>query len=384
MSPAPRPFPADLRLLTALRAFAAMLVVLFHFGARAAPGSPLHTAIVERGQLGVDIFFVLSGFILAHVYLGRLAAGRFAFGEFLAARIARLYPMHLAMLAAAAAIGWLAMRHGQPLAIYGPPMGLDPVTGGGWAWHLAANLVLVQAWGMLNGYYFNDVSWSISAEAAAYLLFPMIGVLALAFGNRAWLRLLAALALYACAQVAAEVAFGAGLGELTWNFGALRILPEFALGVAFYGLGTTHRPPTGVLGWLAPATIATVMLAMTLGAPVEVMPPLFGAVILMLANCERDGLVPPARLLAPTVYLGEISYSTYMLHLLLGTAALNTAARLLGRDGQSLPTVAIAGTVAIVLLASAVSYHLVELPGRHLLRTLIGPNSANRRVTATQ
>jgi peptidoglycan/LPS O-acetylase OafA/YrhL len=380
MSPSARPFPADLRLLTALRAFAAMLVVLYHLAARSNVASVLHTTLIDRGQLGVDIFFVLSGFILAHVYLARVQAKRFAFAEFLSARIARLYPMHLAMLAAAAAVGWLAMRHGQPLAVYGPPMGLDPATGGGLAGHLAANLALVQAWGALKGYYFNDVSWSISAEAAAYILFPVIAAAALAFGNKSWLRLIAALMVYGACESVARAFLGTGLDELTWHFGVLRILPEFALGVAFYKLGMAKPLPAAVLRWLTPTAIAAVLLLMSIGTPVVILPPLFGAVILLLAASEREGLAPPSWLLRPLVYLGEISYSTYMLHLLLGTAYLNVAARVFHIDPQALPSWQIAGAVLVVLLASSASYHLIEQPGRRLLRAAMPPAALSRRV----
>jgi len=368
MIAAPRPFPAELRLLTALRAFAALLVVLFHFAARTAPGSVLHTTFIDHGQLGVDVFFVLSGFILAHVYLARIGAGRFEHGEFLINRFARLYPMHLLMLLVAFANGLLGFYRGLSPDVYGPPLGLDPVTGGGFGWHLLTNLALAHAWGTVDGHYFNPVSWSISAEAFAYLLFPAIAAGALWFGNKAWLRLLAALLLYGCCEAGARVLLGAGLNDLSWRFGILRILPEFTLGVAIYGLGTAKSVPKHLLRWLTPVAIAGTLVLLALGAPVAVMPPLFGVVILLLANSERAGLVPPGWLLRPLVYLGEISYSTYMLHLLLGKAYFNALSRLAGYDPHVLPAGQVVLAILLMVLASAVTFHLVEQPGRQLLR----------------
>ena len=372
MSNPNRPYPAELKLLTALRAFAALLVVLFHFAARTAPQSVLHTTFIDHGQLGVDVFFVLSGFILAHVYLDRLSAGRFAHGDFLVNRFARLYPMHLLMLAAAILNGLVSMYRGLPLAIYGPLVGIDPATGGGAGWNLLANLALVHAWGTTNGHYFNAVSWSISAETFAYLLFPAFAAAALMFGNKSWLRLLAALSLYALCEAGARVVLGAGLDDLSWRFGIVRILPEFALGVALYSLGAGKAMSADLLCWLTPAVVALAVAMMALGAPVVLMPPLFGFVILLLANCEREALVPPDWLLRPLVYLGEISYSTYMLHLLLGKVYFNALARLLAYDPHALPAWQVVLAVVPMLLASAVTFHVVEQPGRRLLRAVCG------------
>ena len=373
MSIPARPYPADLRLLTALRAFAALLVVLFHFADRTAPGSGLHTTLIGHGQLGVDVFFVLSGFILAHVYLARVEAGRFAHGEFLVNRLARLYPMHLLMLAVAIANGWLSMHRGLPVEVYGPPLGIDPSTGGGFGRHLLSNLLLLQAWGADNGHYFNAVSWSISAEGFAYLLFPAIAGVALLFGKKSSLRLISAVLFYVCCETLAQVVLGAGLNDLSWRYGIARILPEFALGVAFYGFGLTKPMPAATLRWLTPAVIAQALLMMASGAPVALMPPVFGLVIMLLANCEREGVVPPAWLLKPSVYLGEISYSTYMLHLLLGKIYFNALSRLAGYDPHALPAWQAVLAIVPMILASAVTFHLIEQPGRRLLKTALQP-----------
>lgn len=371
-----RPYPADLRLLTALRAFAALLVVLFHFSARTAPGSVLHTTLIERGQLGVDVFFVLSGFILAHVYFGQIVSGRFRHDNFLVARFARLYPMHLLMTAVAVAMGfWGLYRGGAAMGATSHLLGNDAATGGGSAWNFLITLGLVQAWGTTNGHYFNAVSWSISAEAFAYVLFPAIAALALKFGSRAWLRLTVALAFYACCEAASHVALGSGISDLSWHFGILRILPEFILGVAFYGLGAQTSLPRRVLMIVAPCVLAAVNLMLILGAPVAVMPPLFGLCILMLANAERDRLLPPDWLFRPLVYLGEISYSTYMLHLLLGQIYFNVMARLFHFDPHDLPVWQVFAAVAVMIAASALTFQFVERPGRDLLR-----NSSRRTV----
>jgi peptidoglycan/LPS O-acetylase OafA/YrhL len=382
MTSQPKPFPSDLRMLTALRALAALMVVLFHFADRTAPGSALHTTLIDHGQLGVDIFFVLSGFILAHVYLERCAQGRFAMGDFLVNRLARLYPMHLVMLLLAVGNGLAAWRNGLALEVYGPMLGLDPVTGHGALWNLLTSLTLTHAWGTTNGHYFNSVSWSISAEAAAYLLFPLIAAASLAFGARAKQRMAVAVLVYLACELAARCLLGAGLNDLSWRYGILRILPEFAMGVAVYGLGVARPLSRDALLWLLPAGLGLTIGLLALGAPVAVMPPLFAGVILLIASAEREHLTPPAWALNPLVYLGEISYSTYMLHLFLGKVYFNALARLFGYDPHALPAYQCVLALVPILLASAVSYHCVEQPGRTLLKRLWQARARSRTLPA--
>src|SRR5471032_1559875 len=90
------PAVRDLRPLTALRFFAAMWVVLYHYWPNL--NGEHMPALVAHGYLGVELFFVLSGFILCHVYLDQFASGRFRYGGFLWARLARVYPLHIAAL----------------------------------------------------------------------------------------------------------------------------------------------------------------------------------------------------------------------------------------------------------------------------------------------
>src|SRR3569832_1585964 len=102
--------PAEhLKPLTSMRFFAAMWVVLYHYWPNLDPHTP---ALVSKGYLGVELFFVLSGFILCHVYLQGAGEGRFKYGSFLWARLARVYPLHLATLLGVGAMGGAALLAG--------------------------------------------------------------------------------------------------------------------------------------------------------------------------------------------------------------------------------------------------------------------------------
>jgi peptidoglycan/LPS O-acetylase OafA/YrhL len=152
--------------LTALRFFAAAWVVLYHYwpnlNAAATPD------FAAKGYLGVELFFVLSGFVISYVYQGQVERGGFRYGAFLWARLARVYPLHLATLGAV-----LLMALGAAAA--GVAVGAEVFD----AAALPANLALVHAWGFAPTAAFNHPSWSISAEWFAYLTFPLFAAVAL-------------------------------------------------------------------------------------------------------------------------------------------------------------------------------------------------------------
>src|SRR6185369_10335568 len=86
----------ELPSLTALRGIAAIVVMIYHFATMAFGRDDLPEAI-KRGYMAVDLFFLLSGFVLSHVY-GRhfvITIDRRDLASFAWARLARIYPVHL-------------------------------------------------------------------------------------------------------------------------------------------------------------------------------------------------------------------------------------------------------------------------------------------------
>src|SRR6476620_1549067 len=151
--------PPDLRALTTLRFLAAAWVVLYTaWPHRDVSWVPV---AVTKGYLGVEVFFVLPGFILSHVYLAAAGEKRFRYDGFLSARIARVYPLHLVTL-----FGMIGLGVAATIA------GLS-IDGSLTDWRaLPAHLTLTHAWGLAPISAFNHPSWSISAEWVAYLTFP--------------------------------------------------------------------------------------------------------------------------------------------------------------------------------------------------------------------
>lgn len=345
--------PQNLKPLTALRFFAAMWVVCFHFWDNLGTTMP---AFVAKGYLGVELFFVLSGFILSHVYLERFRDGAFSFREFLWARLARIYPLHIAIVA------------GLALLIFG--LSVVGITAGDklivWS-SLPAQITLTQAWGLAPQGGWNHPSWSISAEWFAYLTFPAFAFVA----ARLWARPRLAMVLAAVVLVALYIGFNAIAGfpltRATILWGALRIVPCFALGcsiwLAWRGEVVKTRTQALVVSGLS---LAALVASTTFGLPDFVSVLACAGLILGLGSAAKAG---SSLLSAPVlVYLGEVSFAVYMVCIpwqLVFTEGLQKVAHV---DPEHMPLAVWAVMLAGVVPAAMVMHHLVERPARDLMR----------------
>lgn len=356
-----------LKPLTAIRFFAALWVVLYAYWPKLGLDSP---TLVARGDLGVELFFILSGFILCHVYLPQTEAADFHYGRFLWARLARIYPLHLATLIGIGIMGVAALAMGLTLS--------HPVL----VWRdLPAQLLLVHAWGFASEAAWNHASWSISAEWFAYLSFPAFAWLAIKARNKPGVAVAASLAflalLYACYQALA----GQSLTRATFAWGALRIVPCFAYGCALYLLWRTGaaqgrvRAPLG-----AAAALAAMLLSAQFGAPDAVTVAFAGALILFLAGLASGG----SGLLSHPVliWLGEVSYAVYMVFVPWELLYGGVTGKLLGINSDQMPIFIWLGLVVGVLPTAAIAHHLVERPARDLMRKWT-PGSAVRGLKTT-
>jgi len=156
--------------IDAVRGIAALLVAcVWHIyfltgGSRTGPldGWPVFTWLHNYGWTLVDLFFVVSGYIFSHVYLdqGRLKG---SLGAFALARFARLYPLHLATLLLMAA-----------LVPWGTPPSLGYAAND--AWHFGLNLLMLQDVGLDANLSFNIPAWSLSIELICYAIFAGLAV----------------------------------------------------------------------------------------------------------------------------------------------------------------------------------------------------------------
>ncbi len=358
--------PQDLRPLTALRFGAALWVALFAFwpdlDVRLMPN------LIAKGYLGVELFFVLSGFILCHVYLAQTGEKRFSYGGFLWARIARVYPLHLATLIGVGVLALGAIAAG---------MSIDHNILN-WS-SLPANLALVHAWGFAPVAGWNHPSWSISAEWFAYLCFPAFAFVAWRLRERPITAVIGAVAFLVGLYIVFQMLAGFSLTQATIRWGALRIVPCFALGCALYLVHRKIALPRP--GWIAAGVAVAITIAGSLSAPDALIVPLCGALILALGALpnERAGWLASK----PAVYLGEISYSVYMVVVPWKLLAVNAASKLTG-GGDKLQLFVWLAVVLMLPVVAAVSYHLVEFPARKALRGIAQRRALRRRAGEAQ
>jgi peptidoglycan/LPS O-acetylase OafA/YrhL len=334
----------ELPALTALRGIAAWWVVLYHmrpvlephFGTRV-------VAFLAYGNLAVDLFFLLSGFVIYLNYAGRIAERRMRVRDFLFRRFSRIYPLHFVML-----LAWTGFAAAAAVAGSLGPEESDPA-------YLLASYLLVQNWGVGDQLQWNVPAWSISTEAFAYLLFPALLALLAPWRRQAW-ALAAALAIAGMAVHFLFWAFGLPFPDAIPRTGLFRCVVQFAMGM---GLCELYRRLDGRTDLARPLLAASALLGCAFalgGAPV--VPLAWAALILGLALGGGGAL--SAR---PLVYLGTISYATYLSHYL--------AYRLfkipfMAADGTA-SMAAITGFWLFLLLLSAGLYHVVERPAQRRL-----------------
>lgn len=167
---------AQIRNLTPLRGIAALVVLIFHyhlFAARLVPADASY--LMNKLYLMVDLFFVLSGFIMYHVYGESFRSGvsMDKLGPFLRARFARIYPLHIATLMLVIAMYLLVKFLGTPLAWWSNVLDESAIL---------SHVLMLQGMGTHQDATWNTPAWSISVEWWAYMLFPFL-VLALAKGK---------------------------------------------------------------------------------------------------------------------------------------------------------------------------------------------------------
>lgn len=361
---------ADFSSLTALRGVAALGVVLFHVDVclfYRDMGTLLPktaSGLIANGYLWVDLFFILSGFVIHHAYRERLSLGwrwSSALG-FYRARFLRIYPLHLALTALLAlAVGvagtlWPTLKDGSWDTFF--------------AWSaLPSNLVLTHAMNQHSYLSWNIVSWSIGAEwwcyAAALVAVPLLA----RFGR--WAGGLCMVA-GAAVLVALYVIVGRDTLDITFDHGVVRCLGGFLIGLGLYQvcvLGGSLRGPAA--DGLAIAAAIGLALVMHFDATDLVAVPLFAALVLALSASSGGA----HRLFATPAlqYLGRISYSIYLVHGLV-FLGLWYAAPALGWRFET-PAAAwlfAAGFLALTLGGASLSYRFIEAPAQRLARRAPG------------
>lgn len=385
-----------IRQLTGIRFVAAFWVLLYHLqdplDRIGVMDIPVLSDVIRVGRLGVDLFFALSGFIIAHTYLTkmgpRLAVG--AAANFWWLRLARIYPVHFVMLNIA---GVAVIAQAWVTGVDKDRPWLNPVD-------YVRNLLLIQEWGPHPDRGWNVVAWSLSMEWLAYLVFPLLVLLLYALHKRVSTPVLVLAWCIALAPLLWR-------GSLTidpyytdlWG-SVIRVLSEFTAGAITYLIvlrcipDGSHDPRPSVE---RTATVVSVLMPLMVVA---------GAVFLgrwttaqspiTLSDPEAEPLppyfhlwlVPPlivwigalalsrrgqARWLATDTLIlgGVVSYSLYMTHLVwfgVWRAGMNA----IGIESGPLYAVSVVLAIAGAFVVAWLMWRIVEEPCRRWMRKLIG------------
>jgi peptidoglycan/LPS O-acetylase OafA/YrhL len=352
--------------LEGMRGLAAVGVVLYH--------SYYHWQInqiplIEHGNLFVDLFFVISGFVISHIYTSRLRSAQ-DLARFAVLRSARLYPLHLFTLLLLAAITLASAWAQGAWGLRFPRLHMSMLSNND-VQHFFENLCMLQALLSPNTPSFNSPSWSISAEYFTYFIFAFAVFMA------AWQRALLRLTFAALALL--PLGYLLWNGSLTGDDRLLRCLGGFFGGTLVYLAWTRLQP--GLQRRLGrglaahAAELAAVALAglalwycgegrgqfLTLGC--------FALLVFLLA----DGAGVVTRFLKHRYIqaLGKWSYSIYMVHFTI-ILLLSDLAKLFWSRGPSVFMYWHAGRVALLTLllvtlvlgVASLTYRYVEDPPR--------------------
>jgi peptidoglycan/LPS O-acetylase OafA/YrhL len=343
--------------LTGLRFVAALYVFAFHIHIRwpMAENGSYVANFLNEGAVGMSLFFMLSGYILAYTYAEKNTSALMFYRN----RFARIYPIYA--VAALLTLPWLFQNpFSNTFSVVVLQAGVL----------VTADALMIQAWfPQLWAFWNNAASWSLSTEMFFYALFPLL-LPAAALLNKAWLILVMA-AVYVLSELP-------GLTYLVFQprptyglqiFYAMPIfrLPEFAMGMLVYFASRRVRD-SGLIRIAAP--MALLMLVAYLGTVGSEIPifvpnnwivvPAVALLIAYLATCDSA----LARLLStrPFVWSGKISYCFYSFQFFVIFSVL-TVPMYFPNTGF----IVFCFTFVILILISAIGYHLIEEPFRRRL-----------------
>ncbi|MBW0113119.1 acyltransferase, partial [Pseudonocardia sp. KRD-182] len=356
-----------------------MWVVAFHFHFTAMTGVTEVVGVlgplITSGALGVDLFFVLSGFVIAHTYLASMGPALHVgtTARFVWARFCRMWPVYALVfhLFGLWLLARLVLGSDDVIAF----QGVQPIVSvGQWV----QQLLMVQMWNneFLDGASWVGPTWSISAEWLAYLLFPVAALVFFRLRNLPLLVLGVGAVALMLPIASAYATAGDPYYEWSW---AVRILCGFGAGVLVH-LVVRRLPRTEPVRRVASTTAWLLPLLMAVGLYCgQFVAPGFGGVVIVgfpvlvgaLALADRG----PATVLSRPALVqgGKVSYSLYLVHIpmfeILWLAQAYVPAL---RGGVLGHLVALAVIVATYPVAAA-AFRFVEEPARRRLRRIGAP-----------
>ena len=342
-----------------IRAIAVLAIIVFHANAKALPG----------GYLGVDIFFVLSGFLITSILLREHDSGTFSIARFYERRIRRILPALFAMLAATAVIAYVVML---PYELRVFSQNLVAVV------LFSSNILFWQRAGFFDFYFDGPAhlnpllhTWSLGVEEQFYVVFPLLLALAWRWGRRRAFQTVLAVAV-ASFVLSSLIDGDWGLGWRTRREADFYLLPsrawELMVGalLAFrsnrWALTSARAEGAAGLGLGAVLLAISTFHADAIHFPslFALVPTLGTALLILYADGTSVGRLLSS---APMVGIGLVSYSAYLWHQPIFALAHSTSLY----DELPVPlSLALGATTLVIAWAS---WRWIESPFRDRART---------------
>lgn len=334
--------------LDGLRALSVIAVVWQHTSGSIGP------PFLQKGYLGVDFFFAISGFLITSLLLReRDGVGEISLRKFYARRALRIFPLYYLTLLAYIALIAATRMHG--------PAGPEGVE---FFHHLPAFATYTFNWFSISGHQETfDFAWSLATEEQFYLLWPPLLVLTLMItgGKRIWPSLVVLAVLIGVSQ---SVDLFADSSVLPWRIPASLSLP-ILLGAAAALVLSTRRgfeAASVVVGrvWSAPVAALLLAAVIIVDTPLQVVEVLMVVVVVTTCIVEWTPLHPVLRW-RPLAFVGVISYGVYLLHNLCANVAREAV-------GEHEGLLLFAVTLVAVVFAAYLSFRFFETPVLRLKR----------------
>ncbi len=358
--------------LTGMRGAGALWVFMTHIYGFAA--IVLHAPALRacsfftNGFRGVDLFFILSGFILMHVHADDFTGRRSGkLKEFFLTRFFRIYPLNTVVLLAMVPLVLLEPSYVTMARAFSTPHYAYRAHNLSFPGFIQS-LLLAQSWTVAKLGEWNIVSWTLSAEVLGYALFPAL--CRLAMGQHSWARCAA----YAFASLTVLTIllflFHHANDNPTGTFGSVRMFFCFTAGLWLYRCYQLAPPAardaaSGITG------LALLFITATLFVPVAPVLDAFGFAALIFGLAYQCGPVNAVMESRLAVSFGKLSFSFYLIHALIISIISWSLGHWLLAQGLAIRIAAVFIIFPLCLAAAAVLYELVERPSQRFGRRLV-------------
>lgn len=356
MSLTPSVLPQRLYSLDALRGIAALSVVLWHwqhffyvgaspqgFEAARQPLFSMLTLFYTHGARAVELFFCISGFVFFWLFSEKISSKNMSITDFFVDRFSRLYPLHLVTFLIVAVLQYLYLRHHPFYFVY---QFND-------YYHALLNIFLAPAWGFEQGFSFNGPVWSVSTEVLLYAIFFLISL------TKAMRFILVP------GLIVLGVCMFPGMPKLT-----VGLVTFFSGGAAFLLLGQSLR-------YLGPQKTFLLTLAVALSVWIYVLQGPLSTVFVVTAVAFPASIAALVSLelckpgfAKPLAFLGDLSYSSYLVHFPLQIVFAMTFDALGFQRAVFYNVWMLVLFSAVLIPLSFVSHKMLEVPSQRYIRML--------------